>query len=304
MKSHLVVYLGIFLLLVSGVYFCYNRYYPRLIEPDFAGKAEKADPSISKGITFIMDEALYSANANTNINRFAEDSLVKIRSDIKTADLDIMKNLLIHSDGSKDNSKIELIDGLEDQSGEITGYSILKDQSKIYFIATEKDKYKIMELVVDTKKTASVIESDKKMSKIVVSDAGAYFLQSQETNRSDISNLYFLNFNTKSVKPIIEIAFPSTITNYNLSNNAEKIVFEVGNTNEKTNNINICDLNGKNIMQITSDGRSKYPVFSPDDEAIAFWKENEGIFTFNLITQETSKIINLKNKIETIYFWR
>jgi Tol biopolymer transport system component len=79
------------------------------------------------------------------------------------------------------------------------------------------------------------------------------------------------------------------------------MVYEVAEGSLK--NIYVAKIDGKNILQLTTDGQSGQPLFSPRSDEIAFLREADGIYLIGINKENVRKITNLKTEVRLL-LWR
>lgn len=140
--------------------------------------------------------------------------------------------------------------------------------------------------------------------KTITTSNGKFYLKTEEINSQKTVNLYFIDNQNQKNQTITSLIYPEEITNFSLSQDNKHIILEITNNAIKTSNISICKPDGTNLTQLTTDGISYFPIFSPDNTRIAFWRKNQGIYTTNINQNNFIKILNFKAKIDQIFVWR
>ena len=135
----------------------------------------------------------------------------------------------------------------------------------------------------------------EKIRQSIKTDSGIYFIG---------TNLSF--YNSKTGKTIDLVSTPANyvVSDFSLSPSGQLLAIDLLNTTTGDNNIEICDSTGSNLLQITSDGQSYFPVFSPDSTQIAFWQKGDAIYKINIDKTGKTKIINYIGIINKIFAWR
>lgn len=137
-----------------------------------------------------------------------------------------------------------------------------------------------------------------------ITSKGKYFLKTDQISANISANIYFEDIKTKKVTAITNVSYPEKVTDFNISPNQNLIVFNYINTSTNEANISICKANGSNLLQLTNDGISYFPVFSPQNDQIAFWRKDMGIYIINTDKSNLIKILNFDAKIDHIFAWR
>ncbi|MEI6040198.1 MAG: hypothetical protein WCP93_02510 [Candidatus Berkelbacteria bacterium] len=132
----------------------------------------------------------------------------------------------------------------------------------------------------------------------------AYLMQSGSLYNLRTLNDTFNVFDTKKAMNITNLSKPYSVINFSVSQDNNLIVFQVQNTNTTKNDIEICKTDGSNLTQLTNDGESYFPVFSPDNTRIGFWRKNSGIYTMKTDGTDLKKVFNFDQNINQIYAWR
>lgn len=140
--------------------------------------------------------------------------------------------------------------------------------------------------------------------KIISNKNGYFSLKSELNNNHTNTNIYFTDTDANKATIITDLVYPSIVSDFNVSPNSQKIVFSVLNKETNDSEINICNFDGSNLLQLTEGGISYFPVFSPDSDTIAFWRKNLGIYIINTDKTNFKKILNFEAKIDQIFVWR
>ena len=185
--------------------------------------------------------------------------------------------------------------------GKITAFDWAETESKIYFTTQDNNKtsFKLIDL---NKKSSNLFEGANQITKMeVLSDRIIVrFLDSDAT-----ANLGYLMLDKpEKIVPITDLKAPSTIINFDLSPDSQQIVYQAQNTNLKTNDLYIINVDGTNLLQLSTDGQSQSPIFSPDTKKIAFYVKGSGIYTMNSSKNNKTKILNEEKTINNLILWR
>lgn len=124
-------------------------------------------------------------------------------------------------------------------------------------------------------------------------------------DNSSTDNLaYILYSKNNVVSPITDLKTPKTVKKFDVSASGKKVVYQVEDSSLKTNDLYIANIDGSNLLQLTTDGKSKFGVFSPASDKIAYWVENSGIFTMGITKINPQKILNNDKTINNLALWR
>lgn len=183
--------------------------------------------------------------------------------------------------------------------GQISSFDWSIDSSKLYFSAPTDDKSTI-KLINLEKASQNLWEGSQIINKLILSKDKLIVLFSE----NQTANLGYINLsNPDQINPITDLKTPKKVVNYQVDRDNQQLVYQIYDTESKTNDIYISKTDGTNILQITTDGKSQFPVFSPDSKKIAFWVENSGIYTIDTSKQNKQKILNSEEKINNILTW-
>jgi len=147
-------------------------------------------------------------------------------------------------------------------------------------------------------------EANPSTLKSITTKNGTYLLKKEMINSQETVNLYFNDIKTNTSKAITMVASPLIISGFEISSDTNSIVYQIYNTKTGQSNIDISNNDGANLLELTSDGISFFPVFSPDGSKIAFWQKNQGIYIMSKDGTSPTKILNYQLKINQIFTWR
>ncbi len=100
------------------------------------------------------------------------------------------------------------------------------------------------------------------------------------------ANIYLIDAYSGEVKAITNFRYPDSVSSYSWSPDGQKIIFEkttkISDTisSFRRSDIYIVNLDGTSMTEITKDGHSRNPFFSPNQLKIAF-EEPDGIYLAN-----------------------
>lgn len=129
------------------------------------------------------------------------------------------------------------------------------------------------------------------------------FAEEEMIKDQKVNNIYKYDENNNK-KAITNISYPQTVSSFQVSADEKFIVFSILNSVSSESNIYICEIDGTNTLQLTNNGISFYPLFSPDSNKIAFYQKGQGIFITNFNKTSFIKILNYQNEINNIIIWR
>jgi hypothetical protein len=140
--------------------------------------------------------------------------------------------------------------------------------------------------------------------KTISTSNGNFSLKTEQLNSKNAINIYFTDTITGQTTRITNVAYPSIVFDFNFNQNSKKIVFSILNKDTDSSEISICNIDGSNLLQLTNDTISYFPVFSPNGNTIAYWRKNLGIYIINTDKTNFKKILNFGAKIDQIFVWR
>lgn len=176
----------------------------------------------------------------------------------------------------------------------ISDFSWAPVGEKVAVISKKNNKYSIDFL---TEKSAENFnESDNTLNNIL-------YLKDRiivSENKNIVSYL----LSDKSKVPITDLVSPKEVILFEVSINGEKIVFEAKDNQTKKTDLYVLNVDGSDLLQLTDDGASSLPVFSPKGDKIAFWIKKTGIYTMTITKENKQKVLNSEVMINNILSWR
>lgn len=183
--------------------------------------------------------------------------------------------------------------------GQISDIDWSKSNPSLYFITTTGGKSSLENINLKGE-IQSLWENPTVISKLTITDKK--IILTYQPN--EVINLGFFDIgNYNKINPITDLVSPKSVIRYNVSSAGNKIVYQVNDKNTKQNDIFTVGVDATNLLQLTNDGKSYYPIFSPNGEKIAFWIEGEGIYTIGVNKTSKSKILNDQSTINNIIIW-
>ena len=77
-----------------------------------------------------------------------------------------------------------------------------------------------------------------------------------------VTNLGYFNLaNLDKINQITDLVNPKTIMRYDIATIGSQIVYQVSDSTNKSNDLYVVNIDGTNLLQLTTDGKSFYPVF-------------------------------------------
>ncbi len=263
-SSLIFIVLG-FLILIFGVYFSYKNYYPLIINN--SKDSQIISNNSQNNLYFQAENKLFSINTDNSLDR-----LITNTTPLTTSDFSFDPTL---SPDKTKNVKAEK-----------------NDDSSTNLNLTDLQTNRIEQLFK--------VDSNNIVSQLNYQTNGIFYLTNNQT--SSILNLF--DFGTNQNKTILTLNTPNEIANYNISKDANSVVLQIKNNQTNENNIQVSQIKDGSSLQLTTDGQSFYPVFSPEGDQIAFWHENDGIYKININKTGLFKIYNYPTKIDQIFTWR
>lgn len=179
-------------------------------------------------------------------------------------------------------------------TGSISDFSWAPAGEKIALVAKENSKYIIKFL---TEKSAeNFIEGDIALNNI--------FYLKDRIIVSENKNIVSLLLSDKNKTALTDLVSPMEVTLFDVSPNGQKIVFESKNDQTNKTDLYVLNIDGSDLLQLTDDGASSLPVFSPTNDKIAFWLKKTGIYTVKITKEEKQKVLNSEVIINNILTWR
>lgn len=202
-------------------------------------------------------------------------------------------------------------------SGNLTNLTSLLSLNKVYDISLSPNKQNlaisgrnggeyILESIDLQNNNEPVIikKGSQKIDQINWTKDGIFSLQDNQIDNQATVNLYLNNLVIAESQALTMISAPYKIIRFTVSDDQNLISFEMQNSQTLESDISICRNDGSNLLQLTNDGKSSFPVFSPDNSQIAFMQNNNGLFKINIDKTNLAKILNINNIINQIFIWR
>ena len=117
-------------------------------------------------------------------------------------------------------------------------------------------------------------------------------------------NIFSLVPLTKKITQITDLTFPRTLGVFNIAPDQKSIVFEIKDASTSQSDIYYESLDGTNLIQITDDGKSSYPVISSDNGSILYFLKGSGLYKSNTNKTRKEKVLNYDGNINRIFTWR
>ncbi|MFA6493332.1 MAG: hypothetical protein WCV58_04295 [Patescibacteria group bacterium] len=121
-------------------------------------------------------------------------------------------------------------------------------------------------------------------------------------SKSQTPHIYTINPESKVSTQVDDVIAPKVITNFQIDYQGKKIVYEV--VFSEKSDIYLSNIDGSNRLQLTTDGTSQQPLFSPLEDKIAFLRQKNGIYTITIDKMSEQKIVNLEDTIDALSLWR
>lgn len=186
-------------------------------------------------------------------------------------------------------------------SGTISDFT-WDSKGNIAFAAKENGKTVIK--LFDGKSVTSFALRQNPITGISTAKDGFIITEELSENNKKTTNLFSLLKVSKKETPLSDLTYPKTVKNFSVSLDGKSIVFEVEDQQTKKGDIYAIEADGTNLLQLTNDGKSEEPVFSPDGKKIAFKNDGASVFTLNLSAREKQKLLNGKIAIDKLLIWR
>lgn len=187
-------------------------------------------------------------------------------------------------------------------SGTISSLTWDKNKNLVYFVGTTSESKDNALYSLDLSKTLKTLwEGPQTLSSINAMLNKIIFLFKDK----DTINLgYFTVSDFSKIAPVTDLVSPKKVINFNLSQDEKRLTYQVQDTSGKTNDIYTMNTDGTNLLQITTNGKSAFPMMSPDGNNIAFWEQNNGIYTIKIDKKDKNKLLNSTALIDKIILWK
>jgi hypothetical protein len=124
------------------------------------------------------------------------------------------------------------------------------------------------------------------------------------TGESPSANIKGLKISDNSVTNLTDVANPKQVNSYNISTNKRSITYDLSDSQTKATDIYIEEVDGTNLLQVTTDNKSSSPIFSADGNKISYVIKDSGIYIMNINKTNITKILNSKEIINNLIIWR
>lgn len=181
----------------------------------------------------------------------------------------------------------------------ITDYSWSKDSQKLIYCSSNppvnETKNGCWTINLETKTNTKSFEREVKKISWNKTDNIFYL------SKSDPPHIYTIYPEIQEHAQIDDVSAPKTIANFQIDYQGKKIAYEI--IADQKSDIYLSNIDGSNRLQLTTDGNTRQPIFSPDDE-IAFLRQKDGIYLVKTDKTNERKLINLEDSIDLLILWR
>jgi len=188
----------------------------------------------------------------------------------------------------------------ENFSGEVTDFAWSPDTNKIALAGVINSKNVIK--ILDEKSINDFLVQDDTIKQLEYLKNTLIF--SQIPKDSIATNILSIALADKKITPLTDFAAPKTVSDFAVSLDGQNLVFTGHDNQTHQNDIYILKTDGTDLLQLTTDGKSSEPVFSPKSDQIAYWSKNVGIFIIKTNKANPQKILNSESPIDKILTWR
>lgn len=181
------------------------------------------------------------------------------------------------------------------KNGKISDYSWSKDCQKLIFCTSNLTKNFCS--IIDLESKSNTLGFEREVAMISWDKTDTIFYLSQ----SNPPHIYAVNEQGSNSQQIDNLASPKKIVYFSINLTGTKIIYEV-----KTNNqsdLYTSSIDSTNRVQLTTDGSSQNPIFSPEN-TIAFLKPGNGIYIIEVDKTNEKKLVNLSSEIDKLLLWR
>jgi len=189
-----------------------------------------------------------------------------------------------------DNSLLKLGESL---SSKISDYSWTDDSKNILLCSSNLLKNACWQVDLKTRTPAQIFEAEVRQ---ISAETGKIIYLA----KTDTYHLFNLKKTGQVPEQIDNLTPPKEIVSFQTNPSGQKIVYEVK-EGLKTD-IYESDLDGANRLQLTTDGTSSQPLYSPDGQKIAFLKD-DGLYWIGS-SKSAQKILNLAVPADYLLNWR
>ena len=181
----------------------------------------------------------------------------------------------------------------------ITTISWAASNKKILFATFDNKKSSIYE--VDLKKTLiKMTDETEPVTKIDFVNDKIIYLTSPKKESGKTANIYSFNPSNGKKNMITDLSYPKQVVTYDISPNGKYIVYNCLDLSSQKSDLFKVETSGLNLLQLTTDGKSKNVVFSANNSSIHFSTNGEGIFTMNFGLRKQELIHNSKDIINKL----
>lgn len=176
----------------------------------------------------------------------------------------------------------------------ISDYSWSQDSNKLVYCTTNLFPNACFKFDLITMENTKLFEKEIKLISWSNTDDIIYL------SRSETPHLYSTDENGHS-NQIDDVSAPKNIVSFQLDREGRKIIYDI--ISEQKSDVYFSNLDGSNRLQLTTDGNSSQPTFSPSGQ-IAYLRQKDGIYTIDSDKTNELKLISLTDTIDSLLFWR
>lgn len=206
---------------------------------------------------------------------------------LKSHDQILLKNLL-------NNQETILKKDFETQ---IADYSWSKDSQKIIFCSQNLLNNGCWQVDVSSEQSDQTLEGEiSQISWDKTADL-VYLKKEAETQ-----NIFLAGDGGNPPLNLSHLETPKKAGRFRVNNSGDKVVWEVWENDQS--NIYAASILGTEVIQLTKDNQSSSPIWSPDNETVAFFQKYQGIYTILANGTGKKKIVNLNEERARLLWWR
>lgn len=178
----------------------------------------------------------------------------------------------------------------------ISDYSWSQDSKKLVFCSSSLPKNACWKVVLSNGQMTKIFDADVKTVSWNKTEDIFYL------NRGETPHIFSVREDGQNPLQIDNLEIPKIIVDFQIDYQGKKITYSVN--DEQKSDVYLSNIDGSNRVQMTTDGNSRQPLFSPDGAEISYLRQKDGIFLIGVNKTNEKKAVNLVDTISSLLIWR